>query len=99
VPVAIFAAWGAKSGLRTMVSGFTSLRLSLKASQPLSRFSFGLWAGYIPIVLNLIATVGWSTGQCIWLSLSNQVIECEQFVKSIASGEYGQNTSAGLNLF
>ncbi|KAH8924210.1 hypothetical protein BT69DRAFT_1261642 [Atractiella rhizophila] len=46
LPVALFSTFGPKLGLRQMT---------------LSRFSFGYWTNYIPVVLNLIACIGWST--------------------------------------
>ncbi|TFK50367.1 hypothetical protein OE88DRAFT_1631216 [Heliocybe sulcata] len=46
IPVAYFATFGARSGLRQMV---------------FSRFTFGYWFNMFPAVLNCIGTVGWST--------------------------------------
>ncbi|EJU01230.1 hypothetical protein DACRYDRAFT_22455 [Dacryopinax primogenitus] len=46
LPVAYFSTWGCKLGLRQMTIG---------------RFSFGYYTSLVPVVLNLIACVGWST--------------------------------------
>ncbi|EPQ51414.1 hypothetical protein GLOTRDRAFT_48944 [Gloeophyllum trabeum ATCC 11539] len=46
VPVAYFSSFGARTGLRQMV---------------FSRFAFGYWVCMFPGILNVIATVGWST--------------------------------------
>lgn len=46
LPVAYFSTWGPRLGLRQMT---------------ISRFSFGYWFNYFPVVLNCIACMGWST--------------------------------------
>lgn len=45
-PVAYFAVFGPRFGLRQMT---------------IARFSFGYWTAWIPVVLNIIACLGWST--------------------------------------
>ncbi|GJJ09156.1 hypothetical protein Clacol_003378 [Clathrus columnatus] len=45
-PVAFFSVFGAKLGLRQMT---------------ITRFSFGYWVALFPVVLNIIACLGWST--------------------------------------
>ncbi|KAH8109158.1 permease for cytosine/purines, uracil, thiamine, allantoin-domain-containing protein [Phellopilus nigrolimitatus] len=46
LPVAYFAVWGPRLGLRQMT---------------ISRFSFGYYCAWFPVVLNVIACIGWST--------------------------------------
>ncbi|TDL19282.1 hypothetical protein BD410DRAFT_774153 [Rickenella mellea] len=46
LPVAYFAVWGPRLGLRQMT---------------ISRFSFGYYTAWVPVILNIIACVGWST--------------------------------------
>jgi purine-cytosine permease-like protein len=51
IPVAYFSTFGPKLGLRQMT---------------LSRFSFALYfPNWIPVILNLVACLGWSTVKCI----------------------------------
>jgi len=46
IPVAYFSVWGPRMGLRQMT---------------ISRFSFGYYTAWVPVVLNVIACIGWST--------------------------------------
>jgi len=46
IPVALFSCWGAKTGLRQMCIG---------------RYSFGTVGIFLPILLNCLACIGWST--------------------------------------
>ncbi|KAG8989788.1 purine-cytosine permease [Tulasnella sp. JGI-2019a] len=46
LPVALFSTWGKSTGLRQMV---------------ITRFSYGRWGVYFPVLLNCIACIGWST--------------------------------------
>lgn len=60
IPVAYFATFGTKLGLRQLT---------------LSRFSFSLYfPASIPIVLNIIACVGWSTINCITGALTMRAV-------------------------
>lgn len=64
IPVAYFSTFGPKLGLRQMT---------------LSRFSFSLYfPNWIPVILNLVACLGWSTVKCIAGAL---VLSAAQFPK------------------
>ncbi|KAI5118639.1 hypothetical protein M0805_000015 [Coniferiporia weirii] len=72
LPVAYFAVFGPRLGLRQMT---------------ISRFSFGYYTAYFPVILNIIACLGWSTvnsiigGQALQaVSTTNQIPEAAAIV-------------------
>lgn len=59
IPVAYFSTWGPATGMRQLA---------------LSRYGFGYWTVMIPVVLNCIACLGWSTINTIvgWVSRNSR---------------------------
>jgi purine-cytosine permease-like protein len=68
IPVAFFSTFGPKTGMRQLT---------------LARFSFGYWTVMIPVVLNGIACIGWSTVNSIVGGQALRAVAIDSSMKKI----------------